>query len=285
MSISPIVFSPVRTAAKPQPQRRIAFQGHNFTPQSTPPPSTLLARTALRFGREINPDLIQTLNRALGDMTPAQRIQHVAELFGLENIAITSSGGADSAVLLSYIAEALPNEQPTITFLDTGYHFAQTEQHIRTLAKLFGFNLNTIRATDDEKAQLEQKHGDPPYKAARQDCCQVNKVKPLQNFLAGKKVWMTGARRDQTEARARMDFVSFNEQRGILIARPILDITADQIEALKTERKLPEHQLVQMGYNSIGCYPPMCTQPGQGRTGRWAGEAGGKSECGIQTLI
>ncbi|HAA13870.1 MAG TPA: phosphoadenylyl-sulfate reductase, partial [Cytophagales bacterium] len=31
------------------------------------------------------------------------------------------------------------------------------------------------------------------------------------------------------------------------------------------------------GYDSIGC--THCTQPGQGRAGRWAGT--GKTECGL----
>ena len=43
------------------------------------------------------------------------------------------------------------------------------------------------------------------------------------------------------------------------------------------EHELPYHPLHDQGYSSIGCAP--CTQPGEGREGRWSGQD--KTECGI----
>jgi len=43
------------------------------------------------------------------------------------------------------------------------------------------------------------------------------------------------------------------------------------------ERDLPYNPLHDRGYSSIGCAP--CTQPGDGREGRWAGTD--KTECGL----
>jgi phosphoadenosine phosphosulfate reductase len=43
------------------------------------------------------------------------------------------------------------------------------------------------------------------------------------------------------------------------------------------ERDLPYNPLHDSGYASIGCAP--CTQPGNGREGRWAGTD--KTECGL----
>ena len=43
------------------------------------------------------------------------------------------------------------------------------------------------------------------------------------------------------------------------------------------EHELPYNRLHDRGYGSIGCAP--CTSPGNGREGRWAGQA--KTECGL----
>ena len=51
---------------------------------------------------------------------------------------------------------------------------------------------------------------------------------------------------------------------------PLVDWTEKDLWQRIHERDLPYHPLHDQGYSSIGCAP--CTQPGDGREGRWAGD-------------
>ena len=48
-----------------------------------------------------------------------------------------------------------------------------------------------------------QAHGDALWERHPDRCCGLRKVQPLRRYLAGRKAWITGIRRDQASTRAQ----------------------------------------------------------------------------------
>jgi phosphoadenosine phosphosulfate reductase len=190
-------------------------------------------------------------------------------------IALVSSFGADSAVLLHMVSRV--NAATPVIFLETGKHFDETLRFRKDLVERLGL-LNVI---DRTPASSELGRHDPDGELHRRDpdaCCTLRKVWPLQDALAQHAAWFTGRRRDQTAARRRMPVVEAEGPR--LKINPLAGWTEDDVSDYLAAHDLPRHPLVPLGYRSIGCAP--CTAPARGedaRAGRWAGRL--KTECGI----
>ena len=198
----------------------------------------------------------------------------VAELG--DKLALVSSFGAESAVLLHLVSKVKPDIP--VLFLDTGMLFGQTLDYRRQLAVKLG--LTGVR--DLRPAYQDLAVADPEAKLWQTDtdaCCEVRKVLPLDRALGEFDGWITGRKRFQGGTRLSMAVV---EQAGQQLKfNPLANWTKEHLEAYGAEHGLPAHPLVAQGFPSIGCWP--CTKPveaGQDeRSGRWAGSD--KTECGI----
>lgn len=192
-------------------------------------------------------------------------------------IAVVSSFGVDSAVLLALVAEIDPTVP--VLFLETDRHFPETLDYRATLADRLGLmDVRDIRPDAAEVARL-----DPEGLLAGIDpdrCCAIRKVRPLSAALAPFAAWVTGRKRFQAATRAALAFTETDAD-GRTKFNPLADWTPAEIAAEHRRRNLPTHPLARLGYSSVGCAP--CTRPvarGEGlRDGRWAGQA--KVECGI----
>jgi phosphoadenosine phosphosulfate reductase len=211
---------------------------------------------------------------------PADRIlswaAHVVPRF-----VITSSFGADSAVLLHLVATVAP--QVPVLFLDTGYHFDDTVTFRRDLTRDLGLTVLDVRP-DLSVAQQDQRYGSDLFARDPDACCQLRKTIPLRRMLSNFDGWATGVRRVQTPERAATPVVEARQHDGRWLVKvaPLATWTDEQVEDYLDDHGLPRHPLVDQGYPSIGCAP--CTRPvGDGqdpRAGRWA-SFDGKTECGI----
>jgi phosphoadenosine phosphosulfate reductase len=221
--------------------------------------------------------LAHRLDAELRDAHPATIIAAAAETFG-DRLALVSSFGAESAVLLHLVARANP-DMPVL-FLDTGMLFAQTLDYRRGLAARLGLTqVRDLRphfedlATADPNADLWQTDTD--------GCCHIRKVLPLDRALRGFEAWLTGRKRFHGGDRLRLPVVQASEEHIKL--NPLANWTKADLEAYAAEHDLPAHPLVAAGFPSVGCWP--CTAPadaeGDLRAGRWAGSQ--KTECGIHT--
>ena len=192
-------------------------------------------------------------------------------------IALVSSFGADSAVLLHLVAEADP--AMPVLFLDTGKLFTETLAYSNRLARRLGLrDLRVLRPDPSEVAAA-----DPLGRLWNTDpdgCCALRKTVPLKRALAGFEVWISGRKRHQASSRAALPLFE-SDGAGRLKANPLAAWSAAAVEAYRAAHDLPAHPLVAEGYPSIGCHP--CTGrvlPGEDpRAGRWRGR--GKTECGI----
>ncbi len=191
-------------------------------------------------------------------------------------IAIVSSFGAESAVLLAHVAEIDP--ATPVLFVDTQQHFPETLAYRDTLVRALGLSaVNTVSAA----AEALKAH-DPDAELWRFDpdaCCALRKVSPLERALAPYEAWVTGRKRHQAMTRVALPFVECVDGKTKL--NPLADWTASEIEAELVRRGLPRHPLSVEGFPSIGC--ATCTRAvaaGEDpRSGRWFGT--GKTECGI----
>jgi phosphoadenosine phosphosulfate reductase len=195
------------------------------------------------------------------------------------SIAVVSSFGAESAVLLALVAEIDP--ATPVLFVQTGQHFAETLAYRQELTAALG--LTDVR--DIGPSPAERAASDPSDELWRYDpdaCCRFRKVTPLERALAPFGAWVTGRKRHQALTRVALPLVERVD--GKTKINPLADWTADQVEAEMVARALPRHSLSLEGYPSIGCAP--CTRAvasGEDpRSGRWAGT--GKTECGIHRL-
>jgi phosphoadenosine phosphosulfate reductase len=194
-------------------------------------------------------------------------------------VAIVSSFGAESAVLLALVAEVDPSVP--VLFVDTGQHFAETLAYRDELARLLGLSdLRSVSMRANEQAAQ-----DPDGELWKYDpdaCCRLRKVTPLERALAPFDAWVTGRKRHQAFTRVALPVVEKTD--GKMKLNPLAAWSAAQIEAEMVRRNLPRHALSLAGYPSIGCAP--CTRAvAEGedpRSGRWAGT--GKTECGIHRL-
>ncbi len=219
--------------------------------------------------------------RALGAhfRDEAEAVLRFALSGAVGNIALVSSFGADSAVLLHMVSRIAP--ATPVLFIDTQMLFPETLEYQRTLADHLGLSdLRVVRAADLARADP----GDSLHRTDPDACCDLRKTAPLEIALAGFHGWITGRKRAQGGLRAAMDAFEHDPATGHLKINPLAAWDSARLRAYLDDHALPRHPLVARGYPSIGCAP--CTSPvaaGESpRAGRWRGQ--GKDECGIHIV-
>lgn len=123
----------------------------------------------------------------------------------------------------------------------------------------------------------------------RKACCGVRKLEPLARALQGHRAWITGLRREQSAARADVEWVDDSEQAqtGRVKLNPLAHWTWGDVWHYIREHQVDYNPLHDAFYPSIGCAP--CTRAislGEDfRAGRWWWEAeqegGALKECGL----
>ena len=218
----------------------------------------------------------QALRNTYGHLDAAALLEVMIGREFAGRIALVSSFGAESAVLLDLVA-GIDRATPVI-FLDTGKLFPETLAYRDELVERLGLSdVREIRPPVDLLAAR-----DPGGELWRRDpdaCCALRKVAPLAEALAGFDAWITGRKRHHGAARVALDAIEAVD--GRLKINPLADWSAARIEAETAARGLPRHPLQDLGFASIGCVT--CTRRLElgeaARAGRWAGLA--KTECGI----
>ena len=191
-------------------------------------------------------------------------------------VALVSSFGADSAVLLHMVA-TIDRHLPVV-FIDTGKLFGETLRYRDALIERLG--LTDVRSLSPLAADLARHDADGVlWYSDTEACCALRKVRPLALALDGFAAWITGRKHFQADTRAALPL--FEADGARLKVNPLIGWTRVRLDQYRLDHDLPAHPLVADGYLSIGCMP--CTdrvQPGEDeRAGRWRGQS--KTECGI----
>lgn len=220
------------------------------------------------------------LSRHYQDLTSLALLAQLIERDFKDELALVSSFGADSAILLHMIARIDP--KLPVLFLDTDKLFSETLAFQRSLAETLGLEDVRIIRPDENEVRESDPQGDL-YQRDPDACCYLRKTAPLELALAPFKAWITGRKRFQSKARATLPLFEEDGSERIKI-NPLSTWTREELKAYGQRYNLPAHPLVAKGYPSIGC--EVCTSPvaaGENeRAGRWRDSA--KSECGIHLV-
>lgn len=200
-------------------------------------------------------------------------------------LTFACSFGLEDMFILDLIAkEDVPSD---IFYLDTGRLHDETYQLIADVEKQYGKILSPFFPQAQDVEDYIKSHGINGFYegvAQRLSCCDVRKVKPLQRALAGKEAWITGLRRQQSEARAHLNPFELDGDGRVKVS-PLWNWTWDELKAKQKEIGFPISALHKRGYTSIGCAP--CTRPipatADFREGRWWWEQDSAKECGLHT--
>lgn len=235
-----------------------------------------MAHRAAAVPSPISTGPAERLNRELACLDAAKAVALLARRHA-GRIALLSSFGADSAVLLHLVARA--DAAMPVLLLDTGKLFPETLAYRDALIAQLG--LRDVRSIGPDPAALAARD---PFGGLRlfdpDACCALRKTEPLASALAPFDLWLNGRRRAQGGERDALRIAEATTD-GKTKVNPLAAWSDAEITAYAVEHGLPAHPLVARGYASIGCAP--CTSPvapGEAaRAGRWRGT--GKTECGI----
>ncbi|QUS56615.1 phosphoadenylyl-sulfate reductase [Pseudovibrio brasiliensis] len=219
---------------------------------------------------------VKLLNRMYSERDAQDILEHALREQFAGEIALVSSFGADSSVLLHMISQI--DVRIPVLFVDTGKLFGETKRYRDELVEQLG--LLDVRVITPDPEDLAEKDPKGALWATDTDaCCHIRKVVPLAEALGGFEAWISGRKRHQASTRASLEHFELEE--GRIKVNPLANWTATEVLQYAKDNGLPPHPLVAEGYPSIGCMP--CTDkvaPGEDpRSGRWRGQ--NKTECGI----
>lgn len=232
----------------------------------------------------VSPPLdLDALNQLFEKQDPPHIVSWAVAQFGRE-LVMSSSFGAESAILLHMAATAMPGIR--VIFVDTGYLFPQTHAFMESLRQRFDLNVWTYRTRNDPITYLHHAgEENPTWRKDIEACCAANKNEPMERAMRelSPKGWLRGIRRNQAQSRRAVRFLEWSGRYNSYAISPLLNWSSRELHGYMKQHDLPYHPLFDQGYFSIGCNPLSCTRPVQigedPRSGRWSGT--GKMECGI----
>ncbi|RYZ11778.1 MAG: phosphoadenylyl-sulfate reductase [Comamonadaceae bacterium] len=220
-----------------------------------------------------------------------------------ESVALLRQGAAEYAPITQ--ASSLGAEDMVVTdllqrfgivtgifVLETGKLHAQTLALLDTLQAHYGRAVDVFHPDPAAVAAFVGEHGEEPmYRslALRKACCDLRKMEPLERALAGHRAWITGLRREQSGARAEVEFVEHTALTGADAGRtrtkinPLARWSWGDVWHYIALHEVPYNPLHDQFFPSIGCAP--CTRAvtlGEDfRSGRWWWEQESAKECGL----
>jgi phosphoadenosine phosphosulfate reductase len=221
---------------------------------------------------------LDSINERLADASAEEVLRWASRTFG-SSIILSSSFGADSALMLHLVTRVMP--RIPVVFLDTGYLFPETYRFAEELTKRFELDLRTY-TPKITSARLEALHG-KLWEGNESDLDlyqRIVKVEPMDRALSelAPRAWIAGLRAGQTSHRASLRRVE--RQGSVYKVHPILFWDSEHVHHYMRANDLPYHPLRLRGYRSIGdAHSTFPTNDSEDpRAGR---RLGAKSECGI----
>ncbi|MDC8832322.1 phosphoadenylyl-sulfate reductase [Alteromonas gilva] len=193
---------------------------------------------------------LAAINQALETLDAPQRVQW-AMTYLPGNHIVSSSFGAQSAVMLHLLTEANPDIPVVLT--DTGYLFPETYQFIDELVAKLKLNLQVYRA-DISPAWQEARFGRMWEQGIDgiERYNKLNKVEPMQRALKELEAgtWFAGLRRSQADSRQHLPVLQRAGRQFKF--HPIIDWSNKDLHYYLKEHGLSYHPLWEQGYVSIG---------------------------------
>ena len=198
-------------------------------------------------------------------------------------IVQATSLGAEDMVITDLIARHQLGI--AVATLDTGALHDETLALVDVIDAHYGLRVERWAPTTEAVLHFVQDHGERAMfesQALRKSCCALRKLEPLGRLLHGRSAWLTGLRREQSDARADVPQVDTSDPARIKF-NPLAAWSLQDVWHYIAMHQVPYNPLHDAFYPSIGCAP--CTRAvavGEDpRAGRWWWEQDSAKECGL----
>ena len=207
-----------------------------------------------------------------------------------------SSLGAED-VVITHLINSLQMRIPVFV-LETG---ALHHETLALLERTQANSLSDIHVYRPEQTSvlhfIRQEGQDAIFKSMeqRKACCHIRKMEPLSRALKDQRAWITGLRKEQSQARADVPVIDTSEEakgtdannnspsRGLVKFNPLANWTWGDVWHYIAINQVDYNPLHDAFFPSIGCAP--CTRAislGEDfRAGRWWWEEETAKECGL----
>ena len=215
-------------------------------------------------------------------------MKYFLALFALLAATVTqaSSLGAED-VVISHLINSLKLDIG-IFVLETGALHQETLDLLERFKASSRAAVTVYKPVNESVVQFVSREGkDAMYKsiALRKACCGIRKMEPLERALKGKEAWITGLRREQSNARAEVPLIDESEvaTKGLTKFNPLADWSWGDVWHYIAQNQVDYNPLHDQFFPSIGCAP--CTRAislgEEFRAGRWWWEDEAAKECGL----
>jgi phosphoadenosine phosphosulfate reductase len=200
-----------------------------------------------------------------------------------------SSLGAED-VVITHLINSLELDIPVFVLETGALHQETLDLLARTQAESRA-PVEIYRPVQENVVHFVAREGkDAMYRSIelRKACCAIRKLEPLERALAGQKAWITGLRREQSNARADVPLIDDTDvaKNGRSKINPLADWTWGDVWHYIQQNQVDYNPLHDQFFPSIGCAP--CTRAislGEDfRAGRWWWEDEAAKECGLHVM-
>ena len=240
----------------------------------------LNARASSNFAEKLA-ETQALLQRAAKEFKPVTQ----ASSLGAEDVVITHLINSLQLGIPVFVLETGALHHETLALLERTQAHSQSDIHV-------------YRPEHSSVLHFIRKEGhDAIFKsmAQRKACCHIRKMEPLSRALKGQRAWITGLRKEQSQARADVPLIDTSEEakgteahnsspsRGLIKFNPLANWTWGDVWHYISIHKVDYNPLHDAFFPSIGCAP--CTRAislGEDfRAGRWWWEEETAKECGL----
>ena len=240
----------------------------------------LNARASSNFAEKLA-ETQALLQRAAKEFTPVTQ----ASSLGAEDVVITHLINSLQLGIPVFVLETGALHHETLALLERTQAHSQSDIHV-------------YRPEHTSVLHFIRNEGqDAIFKsmAQRKACCHIRKMEPLSRALKGQRAWITGLRKEQSQARADVPLIDTSEEakgteahnsspsRGLIKFNPLANWTWGDVWHYIAINQVDYNPLHDAFFPSIGCAP--CTRAislGEDfRAGRWWWEEENAKECGL----
>jgi phosphoadenosine phosphosulfate reductase len=221
------------------------------------------------------------LQRAAKEFSPVTQ----ASSLGAEDVVITHLINSLQLRIPVFVLETGALHHETLALLE------RTQAHSQTDIYIYRPEHTSLMRFIREEGQ------DAIFKSMdqRKTCCHIRKMEPLSRALKGQRAWITGLRKEQSQARADVPLIDTSEEakgneannkspsRGLVKFNPLANWIWGDVWHYIAINQVDYNPLHDAFFSSIGCAP--CTRAislGEDfRAGRWWWEEETAKECGL----
>jgi len=240
----------------------------------------LNARASSNFAEKLA-ETQALLQRAAKEFSPVTQ----ASSLGAEDVVITHLINSLQLRIPVFVLDTGALHHETLALLERTQAHSQTDIHVYRPEQLSVLHFIRKEGQDAIFKSMEQ----------RKACCNIRKMEPLSRALKGQRAWITGLRKEQSQARADVPLIDTSEEakstdaknsspsRGLVKFNPLANWTCGDVWHYIAINKVDYNPLHDAFFPSIGCAP--CTRAislGEDfRAGRWWWEDETAKECGL----